>query len=252
VVFVGDTDATGRTVTAWVSRGPYELRAGETWRADVREPPVFEHDPTPSAAGPDRASIVALNGDPQRRRAICVLPAGVPVSTCGAGSGNVGTAPGAGGAAAPGGGGPVPPTSTGAGGLPAGHDGFDSTSIRRGDPFDGGEWANAQGGRAYAVRELMPPVCISGFTLESAGSDVTTRGAKIEITLHDPYGGTYRALDLSGAAIARDFSPGGSGTVVSARSADFPPFRTSRVEVTMTGHGWFLMKGLRFRVVACP
>ncbi|NLH79869.1 MAG: hypothetical protein GX458_03365 [Phyllobacteriaceae bacterium] len=219
---------------------------------------MFERDPTPSAAGPDRASIVALNGDPQRWRAICVLPAGVPVTTCGAGSGNVGTAPGAGGPAAPGGGGaaPVPPVTTpnpsAAGGLPAGQDGYDSTSIRRGDPFDGGEWANAQGTRASATRDLMPPVCISGFTLESAGSDVTTVGAKIEITLRGPYGADYRALDLAGVAIARDFSPGGSGTVISARSADFPPFRTSRVEVTMTGHGWFLMKGLRFRVVACP
>jgi hypothetical protein len=98
----------------------------------------------------------------------------------------------------------------------------------------------------------MPPVCISGFALESAGSDMSTRGATIRIELISPYGGHFTALDLRGVAINRDFSPGGSGDVVPPQSAGFPPFQTGRIDVEMRGHGWFLMKGLRFDVVQCP
>lgn len=148
---------------------------------------------------------------------------------------------------------PAPPSGGQAGGhLPSGQDSYDSTSMTAGDPFNGGSWSNAQNGHAFARRALMPPVCIGGFVLDSAGSDMSTRGATITIELIDPYGASFKALDLRGVAVNRDFSPGGSGRVVPAQSADFPPFRTSRIEVEMKGHGWFLMKGLRFTVVPCP
>ncbi len=149
-------------------------------------------------------------------------------------------------------GGTEPDGGSAGGPLPAGRDSFDLTSILHGDPFNGGEWANANGGLATAQRYMMPPVCINGFSLESAGSDMSTRGATIRIELIDPYGGRFSALDLRGVAVNRGFSPGGSGKVVPPQSATFRPFRTSRIEVEMRGHGWFLMKGLRFSVVRCP
>jgi hypothetical protein len=149
---------------------------------------------------------------------------------------------------------PAPPKggAVAGGALPQGRNSFDSTSVSSGDPFNGGTWSNAQNGHAFAQRLLMPPVCIGGLALESAGSDMSTRGARISIELTGPYGAHFMALDLRGVAVNRDFSPGGSGKVVPPQSATFPPFATSRIEVRMSGHGWFLMKGLRFAVVPCP
>ncbi len=144
---------------------------------------------------------------------------------------------------------PAPPAVLG--GLPGGSDSFDSTSILRGDPFNGGDWANSRNGSASAVRTLAQPVCIGGLSLQSAGSDMSTRGATIRITLSGP-GGRYVALDLHDTAVNRGFSPGGSGNVSPPQSITFPPVATTRVEVAMTGNGWFLMSGLRFQVVRCP
>lgn len=251
VVFVGRTDESGRLVTGHVSYGPYEVRADETWRATMGTTLRFERTGT-SSAGRDRASIQAENTDIGRWQAICVLPAGMAVSSCGGGHENVGVAPepaDVAGASPPAPGG-MPPGGTR--GLPPGEDSFDSTSYRRGDPFDGGEWANSQNGYAFARRVVMPPVCIAGLTLASAGSDVNTRGASITIDLVGPYGATMKALDLHGVAIARDFSGDGSGELVPPQSTTFPPFQTMRVEVSMKGNGWFLMKGLTFNVVPCP
>jgi len=252
-VFVGDTDASGRGIVSYVSDGPWELRAGETWHASIGGALRFAREQTPSAAGSQRASVEADNTDVERWKAICILPAGMAVTACNAGSGNVLPVPGSTGTATP----PVFPTppdgGVGDGGpLPGGEDVYDSTSIRRGDPFNGGEWANSQNGHAFARRAMMPPVCIGGVTIESAGSDMSTRGARISIVLIGSYGARHTALDLRNVAVNRDFSPGGSGDVVPPQTVEFPPFRTSRIEVDMRGHGWFLMKGLRFRVVACP
>lgn len=94
VIFVADTDATGRGITSYVSFGPHELRAGETWHAAIGRGLVFEREMTPSAAGTQRATIQAENRDIQRWKAICVLPAGSPVSLCLGGSQNVVGAPG--------------------------------------------------------------------------------------------------------------------------------------------------------------
>lgn len=136
-------------------------------------------------------------------------------------------------------------------GLPSGADQFDSTSRVVGDPFNGGEWSNARNQSAFATRTLGHPVCINGLTLNSAGSDMSTRGSTIRITLSGP-SGSHVVLDLSEVAINRPFSPGGSGNVVPAQSRSFDPVEASRVEVSMAGSGWFLMSGLRFSVVPCP
>jgi hypothetical protein len=136
-------------------------------------------------------------------------------------------------------------------GLPAGADSFDSTSILRGDPFNGGDWANSRNGSATAIRTLGQTVCISGLSLQSGGSDMSTRGSTIRITLSGP-NGAFVALDLRDAAVNRGFSPGGSGNVLPAQSVSFPPVATTRVEVAMTGNGWFLLSGLRFQVAPCP
>lgn len=141
-----------------------------------------------------------------------------------------------------------PPSVTG---LPAGQDSYDSTSFAAGDPFDGGEWRNARSGSASASRRLDRPVCIAGLRLASAGTDVDTTGSTITITLHRPDGTSHTALRIEGAAIDRAFSGGGRTQIVPAQTRRFEPVPTERVDVTMTGHGWFLMRGLKFTVVPC-
>ena len=138
-------------------------------------------------------------------------------------------------------------------GLPGGSDSFDSTSKIVGDPFDGGVWSNARNGSAAASRTLPSPVCIAGVHVESAGSDVDTTGSVIEIALTAPSGARLVALQLLDSAIARSFSPGGRAhAVVPPQTRLFAPFSTRRIDVTMRGHGWFLVSGLRFMVVPCP
>ena len=136
--------------------------------------------------------------------------------------------------------------------LPAGQDQYDSTSLISGDPFNGGEWRNARNGSAHAVRTLARPVCITGLSVESAGTDMDTRGSAIAIVLHGPAGASLSALQVEGSAINRSFSPGGSGATVPPQARNFAPFPTSRIEVRMEGHGWFLMRGLTFALTPCP
>lgn len=147
---------------------------------------------------------------------------------------------------------PPPPIVPPRGGLPAGRDSFDSISILRGDPFDGGEWSNARNGSAWARRELAAPACVSGLVLGSAGSDVSTQGASIVVTLTAADGRRHTVFDLRDAAIARDFSPGGTGRIEGAQQVSFLPMRIVAVEVTMSGHGWFRLAGLRFTPAVCP
>jgi hypothetical protein len=137
--------------------------------------------------------------------------------------------------------------------LPRGTDTYDSTSKIVGDPFDGGAWHNARNRSAAASRTFATPVCIAGVQVASAGTDVDTNGSLIEIVLTDPSGGRFVALQLLDTAIARDFSPGGSAHASAPpQSRSFAPFPTRRIDLTMRGHGWFLVSGLRFTVVACP
>jgi hypothetical protein len=135
--------------------------------------------------------------------------------------------------------------------LPPGTNRFDSTSVLRGDPFNGGEWSNARNGSAFAVRTLARPVCVAGLQLESAGTDIDTNGSVIKVTLMGPSGASHVVLHIEHGAINRDFSPGGRGNVVPAQSRNFPPFLTSSIEVAMSGHGWFMLRGLTFSVVEC-
>lgn len=135
--------------------------------------------------------------------------------------------------------------------MPRGADQFDSTSVLRGDPFNGGEWSNARNGSALAVRTLAQPVCIAGLRLESAGTDVTSKGSMIRITLTGPSGASHVALHIEEGVVNRGFSPGGSGNVLPAQSRSFAPFLTQRIEVAMRGNGWFSLRGLTFSVVPC-
>lgn len=140
---------------------------------------------------------------------------------------------------------PPPPPSI------RGSDSFDSTSFVGGDPFDGGEWRNARNGSASAVRTLSRPACIAGLSLESAGTDVNTAGSVIQVRLVGP-AGSFTALDIRDAAINRAFSPGPGGNVLPPQSRTFAPFLTSRIEVAMSGHGWFMLRGLRLALAPCP
>ncbi|MDK9696229.1 MAG: hypothetical protein OEL76_07555 [Siculibacillus sp.] len=144
---------------------------------------------------------------------------------------------------------PVPATT----GLPRGVDQYDSVSAITGDPFDGGGWSNARNRSARATRTLRTPACIVGLQLPSAGTDVDTTASSIIVTLVSPEGARRKVLHVEGAAIDRTFSGGGRATIiVPAQTRRFVAFRTARVEVAMTGHGWFQMNGLRFAVVPCP
>ena len=132
-----------------------------------------------------------------------------------------------------------------------GSDSFDSTSLVHGDPFDGGEWRNARDGAASAVRVLATPVCVAGLALQGAGTDVDTAGSAIQIRLLGP-SGAFTALDIRDAVVNRDFSPGPGGPVLPPQSRTFAPFLTTKIEVAMRGHGWFLLRGLKLSVVPCP
>lgn len=140
---------------------------------------------------------------------------------------------------------PAPPPSI------RGSDSFDSTSIAKGDPFDGGEWGNARNGSASAVRVLAAPVCVAGLALQGAGTDVNAAGSGIQIRLVGP-AGVFTALDIRDAVVNRDFSPGPGGTVLPPQTRSFAPFVTTKIEVAMSGHGWFLLRGLKLSLVPCP
>lgn len=140
---------------------------------------------------------------------------------------------------------PVPPPSI------HGSDSFDSTSAISGDPFDGGEWRNARNGSASAVRILANTICVTGLSIGGAGTDVDASGSAIQVRLVGP-AGAYAALDIRNAVINRDFSPGPGGPVLPPQTRTFAPFATSRIEVAMSGHGWFLLRGLKLTVVPCP
>lgn len=140
---------------------------------------------------------------------------------------------------------PLPPASI------RGADSFDSTSVVSGDPFDGGEWRNARNGSASAVRVLANPVCIAGLSLQGAGTDVDAAGSAIQIRLVGP-SGAFTALDIRDAVVNRDFSPGPGGKVLPPQARKFAPFATAKIEVAMSGHGWFLLRGLKLSLVPCP
>lgn len=146
---------------------------------------------------------------------------------------------------------PPPPAASPGSTSIRGSDSFDSTSLVHGDPFDGGEWRNAHNGAASAVRVLAAPVCVAGLSLQGAGTDVDTAGSAIQIRLFGP-SGAFTALDIRDAVVNRDFSPGPGGTVLPPQTRAFAPFLTTKIEVAMRGHGWFLLRGLRLSVVPCP
>jgi hypothetical protein len=156
---------------------------------------------------------------------------------------------------------PVPPAPPAAPPPPAapvvsapsirGSDSFDSTSFISGDPFDGGEWRNARNGSATATRTLARPACVAGVSVQGAGTDVNTAGSVIQVRLVGP-SGVFTALDVRDAAINRDFSPGPGGPVLPPQARSFAPFATTRIEVAMSGHGWFLLRGLKLSLVPCP
>lgn len=152
---------------------------------------------------------------------------------------------------------PPPPTVPPAPAAPTpapsirGSDSFDSTSVVHGDPFDGGEWRNARNGSASAVRVLARPVCVAGLALDGAGTDVDAAGSAIQIRLVGP-SGAFTALDIRDAVVNRDFSPGPGGRVLPPQARTFAPVVTTRIEAAMSGHGWFLLRGLKLSVVPCP
>ncbi len=140
---------------------------------------------------------------------------------------------------------PSPPPSI------RGDDSFDSTSAVRGDPFNGGEWRNARNGSASAVRILANPVCVAGLSVDGAGTDVDAAGSMILVRLVGP-SGAHVALDIRDAVVNRDFSPGPGGRVLPPQTRSFAPFLTTKIEVAMSGHGWFLLRGLKLSLVPCP
>lgn len=133
----------------------------------------------------------------------------------------------------------------------AGTNSFDSTSELYGDPFQGGAWGNSRNGGAYAVRTFRNVAYIRGIHVGSAGSDITTNGSRITITLVRPDNSRFIALDLHGAAINRGFSPGNSGTVVGPLTIDFPEVATKSIVVTMRGNGWFMLNRMNFALSRC-
>jgi hypothetical protein len=133
----------------------------------------------------------------------------------------------------------------------AGANEYDSQSQLIGDPFKGGAWGNAAGGRAFAVRTLKSTAMIRGIYVGSAGSDITTEGSRIRIVLKRPDGTEFVALDLSGVAINRGFSPGRSGTVMGPLTLQFPDVPTRQITVEMHGNGWFLLDRTHFFLSRC-
>ena len=76
-------------------------------------------------------------------------------------------------------------------------------------------------------------------------------GSAIQIRLVGP-AGVFTALDIRDAVVNRDFSPGPGGTVLPPQTRSFAPFVTTKIEVAMSGHGWFLLRGLKLSLVPCP
>ena len=79
-----------------------------------------------------------------------------------------------------------------------------------------------------------------GLYIGAAGSDVTTAGSTIRVTLTDASGNSFVAFDARETAINRPMS--GAGTMLQSQTVTFPPFAATSVAVAMTGHGWFLLQ----------
>lgn len=89
-------------------------------------------------------------------------------------------------------------------------------------------------------RVLKTPARIKGIYIGSAGSDVTTAGSRIVISLRATDGTVRTIIELRETAINRDFS--GSSTqrnVVQSQTVTFPPIEAKEIRVNMNGNGWF-------------
>lgn len=96
MIYVGNADPIGMTVSEWQTNGPLVLQAGDRWLASLmpnsglrleREPAALLNYAKPSGGF---AQIYAASEDPTSWQAVCVLPVGVtPRPNCFGGSRNI-------------------------------------------------------------------------------------------------------------------------------------------------------------------
>ncbi|WP_237154017.1 hypothetical protein [Oryzibacter oryziterrae] len=126
---------------------------------------------------------------------------------------------------------------------------YDSVSNITGDPLQGGNWSNAANGGAWMQRVLNKPASIFGVYLGLAGTDITTVGSRIKISMRQTNGAWKTIVDLREADIVRPIT--GQGTIMDPLTIRFPPITVTTVRVDMSGHGWFAFDKTMFFVSGC-
>jgi tetratricopeptide (TPR) repeat protein len=117
----------------------------------------------------------------------------------------------------------------------------------RGDAFEGGIWCNARNGSDWLQRTFDGIYEIREISVGKAGSDVSTKGARIVLKLQRP-DGTWVVVDelretnigwveLSGGAHGR--------SIPDYRKALTPPIASRAFRIELSGNGWFNVADVR-------
>jgi hypothetical protein len=115
---------------------------------------------------------------------------------------------------------------------------YDTVERVVGDPIDGGSWSNTRHDWGSIVRVLDHPICISGLSFASAGS----QAGPVELTIDfvPPDGDILYALRARSDTSA-----------LGSQSKHFTPFKAYSIEINFKGGGPFKMEGLTFSTSGC-
>ncbi|HXY40424.1 MAG TPA: tetratricopeptide repeat protein, partial [Vicinamibacteria bacterium] len=116
-----------------------------------------------------------------------------------------------------------------------------------GDAFEGGVWCNARNGSDWLQRTFDGTYEIREIAIARAGSDVSTRGARIVLKLQRPDGAWVVVDELRETNIAwAELSGGGHGRSIPAyRKVLVSPVASRAFRVELSGNGWFSVADVR-------
>ena len=117
----------------------------------------------------------------------------------------------------------------------------------KGDVFNGGTWSNAKNGSDYLQRDFAEARDITAIYIKRAGTDVTTKNARIVIKLQSPGGEWITVDDLKETNINwSELSFGGKGKSIPPYSKTLTPaVRAKSFRLELSGNGWFGAEDIR-------
>jgi hypothetical protein len=117
-----------------------------------------------------------------------------------------------------------------------------------GDVFQGGRWNGSENGSAWLELDFASPRSVSEIRIKMAGTDVTTKGARIVLKLQTPDGQWVTVDDLQNTNI-NIFTPltgGATGnSIPSYRKILTTPMTAQAFRIEFTGNGWFVAEDIQ-------